>query len=164
MNYYQKYLKYKTKYIKLKQTAGRWYANCTEPTKDAHGNVIDTGCRNILYWGSHELAKILETKYNYCVKTNPSFDRAYEVNACQLYVSDITYSNKLVRNDTHAHVYMDKSNWTLHVRIKHNGEHISDSIVTRWDPPKVGHTFQYDNDSLNIYADRIHELINEYFR
>jgi len=151
MNYYQKYLKYKTKYLKLKQTAGWWYANCND------------GCKNELYWGSHELALILETKYNYCVKTNPSYDRDFNINACQLYVTDITYSNKDYRNETHAHVYVDKADWTLHVKLKHNGNLMGDALITRWAPPQRGNTFQYDEVSLNLYADKIHALITQYF-
>lgn len=151
MDYYKKYLKYKAKYLALKQKGGLWYANCTE------------ACKNELYWGSHELAQILESKYNYCVKTNPSFDRDYDMYACQLYITDINYSQRDFRDKTHAHVYMDKSNWTLHVKIKYDGELYNDYIVTRFSPPSVGDTYQYSQSALIDYADKIHGIINQFF-
>jgi len=150
MDYYKKYLKYKAKYLALKN-GGYWYANCSP------------ACKNELYWGSHELAQILENKYNYCVKTNPSFDRDYNVNACQLYVTDIPYSQNGYRDQTHAHVYVDKNDWTLHVKVKYNGELYGDALITRCSPPQRGQTFQYDNSALNLYADKIHSIINQYF-
>jgi len=116
-NYYKKYLKYKSKYIKLKnQAGGYWYSSC------------DHNCHNYYYWGAHELAEKLD-KYGLCCKTNKSNQNG-EVYWCNnIYIDGLFNSQIGIRDITHVHIYTDSYDFKLHMKIKLNGNHCEDIIL-----------------------------------
>jgi hypothetical protein len=170
MNYNKKYLKYKKKYLELKQIGGLY--NCSI-NDEYYVNLFSDIKNNLLYNYS-----IFGFIYNYEIKK--IFNRNY--NTCNLWIwnkyqyhelSDmwITYTRPTRRNQKFPypvnHIDIFYNNNELQCTIKKNNEHIKDNnnnvIYYSFDNTSRQ---SIDNDRINIInqiADQIHELYVTHF-